>query len=131
MLPEPYVLEHLPLEACLYYIASNANGRLSLNVDALPLILPTPYSYRGDKLELPVPEQDRIRHSIDGSVVALETGGIDPNTLEGYSVQAIGVAKLISRSKIKDLSERVTRNCFDCVEIYPTIIRGTLIHSGR
>ncbi len=126
MSPDPYVLEQLPKEICVYYISKNSNGRISLNVDALPVILPTPYKYLNDKIQIPFPRQQKILRSIDGSVIAFETGGIDPESLEGFSVQAIGLAEIV-RPTLKDDSS--DSRCY--LTIAPSIIKGSLIHAHR
>ncbi len=124
----PYVLECIPRETCIHYISKNSDGRISLNIDALPEIIPTPYRYVNEKIHIPVPKQHNILRSIEGSVVAFETGGLDPESLEGFSIQVIGVAEMVGRnSKLKDMF--IGNPCY--LEIYPSIIKGSLIHAHK
>lgn len=88
----------LVLEAseCWELLRSQEVGRLVYTDAALPAVVPVAYAVVGDEIVVAATPGDKVATASRGSVVAFEVDSFDPGSRTGWSVTAVGPARLLS-----------------------------------
>lgn len=81
-------------EECLRLLASTDVGRVGVSIGALPAIFPVTYRMLDDRLLFFAANVGPLRSALSDTVVAFQADHTDPLTRAGWSVQAVGVARL-------------------------------------
>lgn len=81
-------------EECLRLLASTDVGRVGVSIGALPAIFPVTYRMLDDRLLFFAADVGPLRSALSDTVVAFQADHTDPLTRAGWSVQAVGVARL-------------------------------------
>jgi nitroimidazol reductase NimA-like FMN-containing flavoprotein (pyridoxamine 5'-phosphate oxidase superfamily) len=117
-------------EECLRLLALAPLGRVGLTDGALPAIMPVHFTLWHDEVVFASLPDVKIRSAERGDVLVLEADHFDPATEEGWSVCAIGPARVVrARQEVDALhcrrftpwagNSRVTY-----VAIRPDVLRG-------
>ena len=91
-----YVFDELDEQVCRQLLATVPLGRLGFTEAALPRILPVHFTVLGDDVVIGCLNGPKVRIAARGDVVAFEADSYDPVTHEGWAVNVIGVARLIT-----------------------------------
>jgi uncharacterized protein len=127
-------LEVLDRDDCLTLMRSVALGRVVFTDRALPAIQPVHFLLDGDDVIITMPPDSKLVSAARGAVVAFETDDFDPGTRCGWSVTAIGEARVVRvAAEIERLSRLPLRSwapvglsCF--VRIRAEYVSGRRIH---
>ena len=79
---------------CWHLLDRGRLGRLALSVDALPSILPAPYTVAGGEITVHLGELRVPDRCADGAVVAFSVDEIDIDRARGWYVHAVGRSQL-------------------------------------
>ena len=89
-------LEDLTRGQCLRLLGSTAVGRVVYTDGALPAVAPVAYALDGSAIVFRAGADTRLAAGTDGAVVAFEVDSIDPQTVTGWSVVVVGIARVVS-----------------------------------
>ena len=112
-------------EVCWQLLRGVSLGRVSLTVDALPVIVPVEYRLVDAEVAVWFGGYRLDRRSIDNAVVAFAADAIDPAGRTGWSVQVQGTARL---SEPRVLADGRTGAGGPTVVIAPFIVTGHRVH---
>jgi uncharacterized protein len=89
----PTALQSLSRDECLDLLRTVPVGRVGVSYNALPVILPVNFRLSdGDSIVFRSGEGQKLRASLDGSVIAFEADAFEDETSEAWSVLVQGVA---------------------------------------
>ena len=88
--------EVLPRNECVVGLQSQRIGRIALSVDALPVVLPVFYVYDGAAIIFRTRSGSVLDRNCRRTVVAFEVDSHDAARKAGWSVMAVGVAKVVA-----------------------------------
>ena len=91
-----YVFDELEEPVCRRLLATVPIGRLAFTEAALPRVLPVHFTLRGDDVVIGSLNGAKVRIAMRGDVVAFEADSFDPVTHEGWCVNVIGTACLLT-----------------------------------
>jgi hypothetical protein len=94
-------IESLTHTQCVDRLAQHDVGRVSVSVDAMPVIVPVLYAIDGDDIVFEAPLDVTLAAACDHAVIAFEVDHISHAANGGWSVQALGVANVV---RDRDLS---------------------------
>lgn len=86
-------LEILEEEECRKLLARGGIGRVALTIGAIPAVMPVNYAYDGLAVVFLTAPGVKLRAALDRTVVAFEVDDVDPTTMNGWSVLAVGIAR--------------------------------------
>jgi nitroimidazol reductase NimA-like FMN-containing flavoprotein (pyridoxamine 5'-phosphate oxidase superfamily) len=86
----------LTVEECLARLRTSALGRISVTKDALPVIVPTKFTFDERGLGFHVPAAGWLARACDANVVAFEVDEASASGDIAWSVLVLGVAALAS-----------------------------------
>lgn len=89
-------LEDLTRAQCLRLLGQSTLGRVVYTDGALPAVTPVPYVLDGSAIVFRAGADTRLAAGTDGAVVAFEADSIDPQSVTGWSVVVLGVARPVS-----------------------------------
>ena len=84
-------------EECLNLLAGGSIGRVALTMGAIPVVLPVNYCFVTGAIAFLTGEGSKLRAAANHNVVAFQVDDIDPATRTGWSVLAVGTARVVSR----------------------------------
>jgi len=87
----------LSLSACREKLESRTMGRLGVNVDALPVVLPVNYAVDGDSIVIRTVPGTKLTAAMSEAVVAFEIDDYDPEFAMGWSVLVQGRSREITQ----------------------------------
>ncbi|HKY13640.1 MAG TPA: pyridoxamine 5'-phosphate oxidase family protein [Microthrixaceae bacterium] len=90
---DPNGLEVLTADECLDLLRRQSVGRIAIDTDALPVILPVNYIVLGDDIVIRTRRGTRLADATRHSIVAFEVDDFDADTEAGWSVMVQGVAR--------------------------------------
>lgn len=96
-------------DTCLGLLAGATFGRVSLNVRAMPRIVPVRFGVHRRRLNAHLQCDEELSDALDGAVVALQADGFDDRTQQVWSVHVVG---------------RVLARCGPDFVIDPTVLEG-------
>jgi uncharacterized protein len=131
-MPEsPPVLEELSRSECLRLIEGGGVGRVGINVEALPVVLPVDFALlHGDIVVRTVPGT-KLNAALAGAVVAFQTDFSDKTSGGAWSVLVRGVARQLTTHEdlaaantlgLRSWAVDAKEDCF--VRIESTIVTG-------
>lgn len=84
---------------CATRLAGCVVGRVSVSMDALPVVVPVVYCLDGDDVLFRAPLDGALAKACDGSVIAFEVDDLSTSgaTGEGWSVQIVGVGRRLDQ----------------------------------
>jgi nitroimidazol reductase NimA-like FMN-containing flavoprotein (pyridoxamine 5'-phosphate oxidase superfamily) len=85
----------LPRNECALGLGSQQIGRIALSVDALPVLLPVYFVYDGTTIVFRTRSGSVLDRNCRNTVVAFEVDSHDAGRKSGWSVMAVGVAKVL------------------------------------
>lgn len=88
-------LEVLSRDECLRLLAHSRIGRVAVNVDALPAVVPVNFILVGDDVVFRTNPGAKLDAAMANNVVAFETDDVDPVYQTGWSVLVQGFAREI------------------------------------
>lgn len=91
-------VEDLSIGACREKLESATVGRVGMNVDALPVVLPVNFAVDGDSIVIRTTAGTKLSAAMDEAVVAFEVDHYDPQESRGWSVLVQGRARQITES---------------------------------
>ena len=83
---------------CFIQLGSRGFGRIGLNIDALPAILPVLYAVDDGDIYFHSGPGSKLTAAADNAIVAFEADGAEPATHLGWSVLLVGRAAIVSPS---------------------------------
>jgi hypothetical protein len=83
----------LSVEACWELLGSRNVGVLALTRRALPTIVPVQYHVDDDGIMICPGHGEIPERSLDGAVVALSVGSLEPTTRSGWFVEVLGTTR--------------------------------------
>ena len=86
------VLEELTPSQCLALIAAGGLGRVGINVEALPVILPVDFALLDNDIVVRTVPGTKLNAALAGAVVAFQTDFSDTSTGNAWSVLVRGMA---------------------------------------
>jgi nitroimidazol reductase NimA-like FMN-containing flavoprotein (pyridoxamine 5'-phosphate oxidase superfamily) len=93
----------LTREQCVSRLSRRSVGRVSVSMNALPVVVPVDYLIEGDSVVFRAPLDRGLAAACDGSVIAFEVD--DFATLVAadarWSVHIIGVASLLANQRVR------------------------------
>src|ERR1700730_14753895 len=96
-------------EYCWALLSGGSFGRIALNVDATPVIVPVRYTVGHRTLRVRPAETAGLDDAVLTGVVAFQADGLDDDTHRAWSVHAVG---------------RVIGHDVSRFEVHPTVIEG-------
>jgi hypothetical protein len=96
-------------DMCMGLFAGITFGRVSLNVRAMPRIVPVRISVHRRRINAHLQCDEDLCDALEGAVVALQADGCDDETRRAWSVHAVG---------------RVLARCGPDFVIDPTVLEG-------
>jgi nitroimidazol reductase NimA-like FMN-containing flavoprotein (pyridoxamine 5'-phosphate oxidase superfamily) len=124
-------LEILNRQECLQLLASAPVGRVSVNVDALPVILPVNYALSASgQVVFAVGDGQKLRGALDNAVVAFEADAFDAETRSGWSVLVQDRAQVVPPREAGELAD-LDLDRWAAVEATSYIVLDTTLMSGR
>ncbi|MGE3619905.1 MAG: pyridoxamine 5'-phosphate oxidase family protein [Acidimicrobiia bacterium] len=123
-------LEVLDEQECLRLLAGHVVGRIGTTAAALPTILPVNYTLVGGRIVFRTGRGTKLQRALDHDVVAFEVDDLDVEAHSGWSVVAVGVARVVADPELLALLDQAgiahwvpgSDGCY--VEIEPTTISG-------
>jgi nitroimidazol reductase NimA-like FMN-containing flavoprotein (pyridoxamine 5'-phosphate oxidase superfamily) len=100
-------IESLTHTQCVDRLAQHDVGRVSVSVDAMPVIVPVLYAIDGDDIVFEAPLDVTLAAACDHAVIAFEVDHISHAANGGWSVQALGVANVVRDRDLTDTEQRV------------------------
>ena len=91
-------VEELSPTACREKLEKATVGRLGVNVDALPVVLPVNFALDGNAIVIRTTEGTKLSAAMHEAVVAFEVDEYDPEADRGWSVLVQGRAREITES---------------------------------
>jgi len=91
---DPNGMEVLEKDDCLLLLSGASTGRVSVTMDALPVIIPVSFVLTGTRVTFPTGTDPKLLAAIDGAVVAFEADGCDLGARIGWSVLVQGVGQV-------------------------------------
>lgn len=92
------VLRQLTYDECLQRLAAGGVGRVAITRHALPAIVPVNFVASGAAIFFRTEPGGMLAHGCDGTVVAFEIDGVEPDGSAGWSVLVVGTARLLDGS---------------------------------
>ena len=89
-------LVELSRSECLHLLATSPVGRVGLNVNDLPAVLPVNFAILDGDVVFRTVEGTKFDAAVTGRVLAFEADGYAPNGLNGWSVLVQGVSSVVS-----------------------------------
>jgi len=89
-------VQELSPGACREKLESESLGRLGVNVDALPVVLPVNFAVDGNSIVIRTSEGTKLSAAMHEAVVAFEVDHYDPEAESGWSVLVQGRAHEIT-----------------------------------
>jgi nitroimidazol reductase NimA-like FMN-containing flavoprotein (pyridoxamine 5'-phosphate oxidase superfamily) len=89
------VLRELTYDDCLRRLDAGGVGRVAITEHALPAIVPVNFVRSGPRILFRTGPDGMLAHGCDGTVVAFEIDGVDPDGAAGWSVLVVGTARLL------------------------------------
>lgn len=89
------VLEDLGAAECRSLLAGAGIGRLAHTSGALPAVTPVRFAVRDRSLVIATSAGSAVAAAGRGTVVAVQADSFDPDTGTGWSVTAVGTARLV------------------------------------
>ena len=83
-------------EECLNLLAEGGIGRVALTMGAIPVVLPVNYCFVAGAIAFLTGEGSKLRAAANNTVVAFQVDDIDSVTRTGWSVLAVGTARVVS-----------------------------------
>ena len=108
--------EALDRDFCLALLARGNFGRISINIRALPLIVPVTYRLEDDGIILSVAGTEEAS-AAHGAVVGFQADGFDEDRSRRWNVAAIGRPRPVEQPPILDEQTRLFR-------LQPTLLTG-------
>jgi len=115
-------LEALDEEECLALLGARGVGRVAITMGAIPVVPPVNYCIQDAAIFFRTGDGLKLRAATDHTVIAFEVDEIDPYSREGWSVLAIGTAKV--------LTELDELRCIERLPLHPWA-PGTRAHVVR
>jgi nitroimidazol reductase NimA-like FMN-containing flavoprotein (pyridoxamine 5'-phosphate oxidase superfamily) len=94
--PTTSVVRDLTRAECLHRLAEATFGRVGATSRALPVILPVNYRLIGEEVVFRTSPGTKLALASAGTIVAFEIDGIDAVEHHGWSVLAIGRARVVT-----------------------------------
>jgi uncharacterized protein len=91
-------LEVMFRDECLRLLAMGTIGRIGMSSEALPTVLPVNYHFDGERIVVVTSAGSKLDAALRNAVVAFEVDDFDPIDHTGWSVVAIGVARVVCNS---------------------------------
>ena len=91
----PPGVDELDEAECFVLLAGGSIGRVSVSVDALPVVLPVNYVLMGDSILMRTSTGTKLSAALDQAVVAFEVDDYDLFDHRGWSVLVQGRARVI------------------------------------
>jgi nitroimidazol reductase NimA-like FMN-containing flavoprotein (pyridoxamine 5'-phosphate oxidase superfamily) len=88
-------LEVLGRSESLRLLATGTIGRIGISSSALPTVLPVNYHFDGERLLVITSPGSKLEAALRNAVVAFEVDDFDPIDHSGWSVVAVGVARVV------------------------------------
>ncbi|MGO8863886.1 MAG: pyridoxamine 5'-phosphate oxidase family protein [Acidimicrobiales bacterium] len=104
-------------------------GRLGVNRDGPPHIIPVNFSFCDDQILIRL-GPGFAAHHLDGEVVTFEIDHVEPSSKKGWSVSTEGTARLVPYDEVARLGRNVPRPIVMCPGMRVFSIRLDVI-SGR
>ena len=108
--------EALDRDLCLALLARANFGRISINIKALPVIVPVTYRLEDDGIILSMARTEEAS-AAHGSVVGFQADGFDEDRARRWNVVAIGRPRPVEQPPILDEQTRLFR-------LQPTLLTG-------
>jgi len=89
-------LEMLSVAECLRLLATGTIGRIGMSSEALPTVLPVNYHFDGQRILVITGAGSKFDAALRNAVIAFEVDDFDAIDHSGWSVVAVGVARVIS-----------------------------------
>ena len=103
---DPKGLRVLGHAECVERLRSQAFGRVGVSIGALPTVLPVNYRLVGDRIVFRTSAGTKLEAAAAGAVIAFEIDEHDPLTHTGWSVVAIGPARMVTDPAEMEVYER-------------------------
>jgi nitroimidazol reductase NimA-like FMN-containing flavoprotein (pyridoxamine 5'-phosphate oxidase superfamily) len=89
-------LEILTEDECQELLASGRMGRVAISIGALPAVLPVSYVLVDGEILFETGEGAKLRAALDRAVIAFEVDSFTADHASGWSVLAVGVARVVT-----------------------------------
>jgi uncharacterized protein len=126
----------LTRDQCVVRLSSHCVGRVSVSIDALPVIVPVVYLLDGDSVLFRAPLDSALADACADAVIAFEADDFDASvvTNASWSVHIVGVGSLLDeREQLRVLSlgsQDVTgRDMDQIVRLSLGHVRGNELHA--
>lgn len=91
---------------CWDLLAGARVGRVVVSMDAMPAAFPVNYQAIGREIYFLTAAGTKLSAAVNHTVVAFEVDDFDPSGTFGWSVLAVGTARLVTDAKERDLLDR-------------------------
>lgn len=88
-------VEELPESTCLQLLASGGVGRIAINADPSPLVVPVNYAARERTVVFTTVEGSKWQAAQAGDAASFEVDGVDPDRRSGWSVLVRGRLEVV------------------------------------
>ncbi len=128
--------EALDEEECFSLLHANSTGRVAVAVGTIPAVFPVNYHATNGAIYFFTCEGTKLHAASKGTVVAFEIDHFDPEYRHGWSVLAVGAAREVHESSVRELAARFPLEPWApgprsrLVEIWPDFVSGRRITSS-
>lgn len=102
---EPARLKHLDEASCRQLLASHATGRVAVNAEPSPDVLPVTYAVRDGDIVFRTAEGVKWIAAEHGAAATFEVDGVDADRRSAWSVMVRGRLQAVDEAELDDLPE--------------------------
>lgn len=129
--------EALGEEDCFALLGRGTIGRVGVTMGSIPVVLPVNYHFADGAIHFRTGEGTKLKAASQNTVVAFQVDEIDPTYHAGWSVLAVGVARLVEEHHALTWVSRMPLRAWapgereHFVRIVPEFISGRRILPGH
>jgi nitroimidazol reductase NimA-like FMN-containing flavoprotein (pyridoxamine 5'-phosphate oxidase superfamily) len=124
-------------EECLELLGQESFGRVGVTLGSIPVVLPVNYHFADGAIHFRTGEGTKLKAAAQNTVVAFQVDHIDPIYHAGWSVLAVGAARLLDDSTDASWASHLPLRAWapgvrdHFVRIVPEFISGRRILPGH
>jgi uncharacterized protein len=124
-------------EECFELLGRETFGRVGVTLGSIPVVLPVNYHFADGAIHFRTGEGTKLKAAAQNTVVAFQVDHIDPTYHAGWSVLAVGMARVLEESTAVSWASRLPLRAWapgvrdHFVRIVPDFVSGRRILPGH